>query len=122
MASSGQAYLEIDQVGEVTVVRLLRSDIQKFEDVEGMGERLLRVAQELGRRRVVLDLTQVEHMASSMVGKVIALYKELRAGGGKLALCGLRPALAEELDAMRLTQLFKAYPTEAEAVSAVGSG
>jgi anti-sigma B factor antagonist len=119
MESSRQPFLEIDQVGEVTVVRLLRPDIEKPEDVEAVGQRLLRVPQELGRRRVVLDLTHVEHMVSSMVGKVIALYKELRARSGKLALCGLRPVLAEELDALRLTQLFKAYPTEAEAIAAV---
>ncbi len=117
MASPG--FLEIDQVGEVTVVRVLRQDLFDAEEVDALGKRLLRVAQELGARRVVLNLAPVERMVSAMVGKIIALYKELRAAGGKMALCGVRPELAEELDAMRLTQLFKAYATEQEAVAAL---
>jgi len=60
-------------------------------------------------------------MVSAMVGKILALFKELRAAGGKMVVCGMRQALAEELDALRLTRLFKAYATEQEAVAALAA-
>jgi anti-anti-sigma factor len=117
-AESQQRWLDISQLGGVTVVRVLRSELVQEPDVSTVGQRLLRVVEELGARRIVLNLAEVKQMDSSMVGKIIALYKAARAAGGRVALCAVRPLLREALETLHITRLLALFPTEQEAVQA----
>ena len=114
-----QRWLDISQQGAVTVVRVLCPDLVCESDVSAVGKRMLRVVEELGCRRVVLNLAAVERVDSLMIGKIIALYKTARAVGGRVALCALNPLLADALEALHINRLLAIYPTEPEAVQAL---
>jgi stage II sporulation protein AA (anti-sigma F factor antagonist) len=118
---SQQRWLDICQQGAVTVVRLLCPNLTCEIDVSAVGKRLLRVVEELGGRRIVLNLIEVERMDSLMIGKIIALYKTARAAGGRVVLCALNPLLAEALEALHINRLLAVYATEQEAVEALAS-
>jgi stage II sporulation protein AA (anti-sigma F factor antagonist) len=120
-AESHQRLLDIDQAGTVTIVRLLSSRLVREPEVSAVGKRLLRVVEELGSRLVVLNLAEVEHMDSAMIGKIIALYKTARARGGRVALCGANPDLAESLEALHLSRLLAIYPDEPTAVQGLNA-
>jgi stage II sporulation protein AA (anti-sigma F factor antagonist) len=120
-ADSQQRWLDISQLGGVTVVRLLSTELVQEPDVSIVGKRLLRVVEELGAQRIVLSLAGVERMDSGMIGKIIALYKTARAVGGRVALCAVSPMLSETLDALHIPRLLAVFPTEQEAVQAFGS-
>ncbi len=119
-ADSPQRLLDIRQAGAVTVVRLLTRELVHEPDVTAAGKRLLRVVEELGGRLVVVNLADVEHMDSSMVGKLVGLYKAARAHGGRVVLCGANRGLAESLDTLRISRLLHLYPDETAAVQALG--
>ncbi len=53
-----------------------------------LGEELFRLAH-LGRRRVILDLTLVDHVDYRGLKSLAARARLLRAGGGDLKVCGL---------------------------------
>jgi anti-anti-sigma factor len=53
-----------------------------------LGEELFRLAH-LGRRRVILDLTRVDHVDYRGLKSLAARARLLRAGGGDLKVCGL---------------------------------
>jgi anti-anti-sigma factor len=55
-------------------------------DLQGLGKRLVRLARKLDRHTVKLDLRHVEWPTASGLGGLIALKKELRAAGIRLAL------------------------------------
>jgi stage II sporulation protein AA (anti-sigma F factor antagonist) len=118
-AESQRRCLEIDQDGSVTVVRLLCPELVREGDIQTMGKRLLRVVQELGCRRVVLNLADVERMDSGMIGKILALHRAARAVGGRVALCSVNPALTEAFTSLCLTRLFDIYPDPQGAVQAL---
>jgi stage II sporulation protein AA (anti-sigma F factor antagonist) len=118
-AESQQRWLEISQTGGVTVVRLLSHELVQEPDVSTVGQRLLRVVEQLGARRIVLNLAEVERMDSGMIGKIIALYKTARAVGGRVALCAVNPLLYEALEALHITRLLAIFRTEQEAVQAL---
>jgi stage II sporulation protein AA (anti-sigma F factor antagonist) len=119
-ADSQQRWLDISQLGGVTVVRLLSPELVQEPDVSTVGQRLLRVVEQLGARRIVLNLAEVERMDSGMIGKIIALYKTARAVGGRVALCAVRPLLLDALEALHITRLLAIFGTEQEAVQALG--
>ena len=120
-ADSQQRWLDIDQLGGVTVVRLLCAELVQEPEVDIVGKRLLRVVEELGARRVVVNLAEVARMDSGMIGKIIALYKTARKVGGRVALCELNPMLFEALKALHITRLLAIFATEQDAVQALGN-
>jgi anti-anti-sigma factor len=120
-AESHQRCLDIRQAGEVTVVRLLTPELVREPEVTAVGKRLLRVVEELGGRLVVVNLAEVAHMDSAMIGKLIALYKTARARGGRVVLCGANPMLADSLEALHINRLVNVYPDEPAAVQALSA-
>lgn len=71
-----------------------------------------------GTGRIVLDLTDVEFVDSTGLGAILSILKRLP--GQSLVLAGCRPPIAELLKLTRLDRVFKVFPTQAEAVAALG--
>jgi anti-anti-sigma factor len=80
---------------------------------------LFRLVRPRGRTKLVLNLTNVTALGASALGVFIRLRQRLRAAGGALCLCGLRPAGREIFATTRLDTLFPLYPGEADALAAV---
>lgn len=115
LANAARTVLVWEDAGGVTVVqfktRALR-DEQEINRLFGQVESLV------GERacRVVLDFAPVEAFASYSIGRLVGLHRRLHARGGRLALCGLSPAVRKLLDTMRLDRLFNVYETEQDAL------
>ena len=46
---------------------------------------------------LIVDLSSVEMISSAMLGKLILLQRRIESSGGRLCLCGLRPAILDVL-------------------------
>lgn len=66
--------------------------------------------------KLVLDLTPVEFLSSVGIGTIMAIYKSLLGRKGRLALCGLQPAVHGTLKA---SGVVKVLPVEPDAEAAV---
>jgi anti-anti-sigma factor len=108
----------VEHQGHLTVARVINMHLMEDEDVQALGERLLRLV-DCGCRSVMLDLGGASAVSSSVLGKVLALYKRTKAVGGRVALCGVSPRLREALEALQLTRLIPAYEGRDEGVAAM---
>jgi anti-sigma B factor antagonist len=77
---------------------------------------LIHVADDLKPPRLVVDMSAVTGLGSRMIGQLAHLHKQVRAAGGRLALCQLQPDVFEVIQICNLTTLFSVYPSEDEAV------
>lgn len=59
-----------------------------------------------GLPHIVLNLAELKFASSSFIAGLVALHKKIRAAGGKLVLCELRPVMQEILNGARLNKLF----------------
>jgi anti-anti-sigma regulatory factor len=85
--------LEWAVAGEATLVRFAGHKVRLSEQhLRLLGGRLPRLVQESGRRSVLLDLCNVECVASTALGQFVRLHRELAAAGGRLS-----PHVAEVL-------------------------
>lgn len=66
--------------------------------------------------RVVLELDDVKHLRSWMVGELVRLHKRVTTQGGMLRLCGVSPANQDVLRICRLHDRFPAYRNRTDAV------
>ncbi len=70
-----------------------------------------------GRRRFVLDLSQVTFVDSSGLGAIVSIHKKLR-NDGKLVVCGLTGNVMNLFDMTRVDRIIPIFSTVEEAVDA----
>lgn len=69
--------------------------------------------------RLAIDLSQVEHVSSAILGELVGANRKVHRRAGKLCLVGMRPEVAEIFAITRLDQSFKLCPTLTEAAAAL---
>ena len=113
--------LDVEHIGDVTVVRFVGTKILDERSVQDAGEQLYRLVDELGTRKVLLSFRNVEYLSSALLGKLITLNKMLNAVGGRLRLCNLDPQIVEVFEITKLNKLFIIDRDEEEGLAGVGA-
>ena len=111
--------LQVEEVGGLAFVRLLDRHIRDGEAVRGLGRDLGKLLGQLGRHRLLLDFTVVEHLSSAFLDVLLKLHRRAQEAGGWLALCGLRPGIAEALRITGLNRVLTTYPDQQQALAAL---
>ncbi len=108
--------LQIENIGDVTVVRLTAQCLSDEETMQAIGQQLFDLVSSSGPRNIVVNFSDARSMSSTMVGKLFALHKRLRRCSGRLVLCGMSPELREVFEVLKLPQFCAVYEEEQEAM------
>lgn len=111
-----QGYLQVEQIGSVTVVTFNRSEFLDETTIRLIGEQLSRLALGFDCPQLVLNVAAVKRLSTMMLGHFISLHKKALAAGGRMVLCRLDPQLHEAFDMLRVGQLIPIYVEEQEAL------
>ena len=106
MATGGQRRIDIEDVGDVTVARFIDKKILDETNIQIIGNQLFGLVDEDGRKKIVLDFTNVEYLSSAALGKLITMDKKVKGAKGKLRLCSIRPDIYEVFAITKLNKLF----------------
>ena len=110
--------LEVEDIGDVTVVSFTDRKILDEQNIQVIGEQLFSLVDELGRKSLLLNFGNVEYMSSAALGKLITLNKKVQAAGGKLILCNIDPNIYEVFEITKLNKLFNIQKEEQAALQA----
>jgi len=110
--------LEVEDIGDVTVVNFVDRRILDEQNIQIIGEQLFSLVDEVGRRKILLNFGNVEFLSSAALGKLIALHKKLQAVGGRLILCNIDPEIYEVFEITRLDRFFNIQKEEQTALQA----
>src|SRR5205807_1711026 len=116
-SNTPEHWLEVETIGNVVVGRFIHCRILHEEAVEQAGRQMLALIQDTGCANVLLDLKHVEGMTTAFLGKLVALYNQVTAGNGRLALCGVRPFLLEIFTICHFPGRDAIYPGEQQALA-----
>ena len=108
--------LEVEDIGDVTVVNFVDRKILDEQNIQVIGEQLFSLVDESGRRKVLLNFHNVEYLSSAALGKLITLNKKLTAAGGKLVLCEISPTIYEVFEITKLDKFFTIQKEEQAAL------
>ena len=97
---------EVDEIGLVSVVRFRECRMSALAEIEELGRELYELIEERVRRKLVLDFSEVEFFSSAAIGKLISLNGKVKARGGMLKLCNVRPEILEVFEVCRLDRVF----------------
>jgi anti-sigma B factor antagonist len=110
--------LEIEDVGDVTVVNFVDKKILDEQNIQIIGEQLFDLVDNQGKRKLLLNFGNVEFLSSAALGKFITLNKKVQASGGKLTMCKIAKEILEVFEITKLDKIFKIYPDEQAALQA----
>ena len=98
--------LPIDLDDDRAVVRIPDA---RFGAPDGVSpdQRLLRLVDELDRPHLTLDFGAVDFLSSVGLGTLLAVHKQLRSRGGRLAVVNVRPHVYEVFAVTRLTTVLE---------------
>jgi anti-sigma B factor antagonist len=98
---------DLDEGGEVILVRFQQPHIAGTVEVEDLGDELYRLVEPEVSPRLVLDFSRVEFFSSAALGKLISLLSRVRARQGTLILCNIRPGLMDVFRTCHLDRIFQ---------------
>jgi anti-sigma B factor antagonist len=110
--------LEVEHIGDVTVVNFVDRKILDEQNIQVIGEQLFSLVDEEGWRKILLNFGNVEYLSSAALGKLITLNKKLQQAQGKLILCNIDPQIHEVFEITKLDKVFKIVREEQAALQA----
>jgi anti-sigma B factor antagonist len=110
--------LELEEVGDVTVVSFVDKKILDEQNIQIIGEQLFDLVDNQGKKKILLNFGNVEFLSSAALGKLITLNKKAQTSGGKLVMCNIVKEIYEVFAITKLDKLFKIYKDEQAALQA----
>jgi len=83
-------------------------------ECERLAEEIERLVQQ-NQTRIIIDLTGLQHIDSSGVGRIVSCLGKLRRAGGDLRMAGAKGMVASVLTVTRVERVAAMYPTAAAA-------
>lgn len=114
--AAGHRRVDIEEVNDVTIAKFIDKKILDEGNIQIIGTQLFGLIDEDGRKKIILDFSNVEYLSSAALGKLITLDKKVKKAKGKLKLCSIRPDIYEVFAITRLNQLFDIAETQEAAL------
>ena len=117
-AMMSSRHLQITRHDDVSVIRFLHQKL--VGDLpEQLGEELYGLAAQEDCTKILLNLSDVNFLASDMLGKVVGLNKRMKQKGGTLTLCEVCPSIRQVITITKVDAVLTVKGTEAEGLMAL---
>lgn len=113
----GYQRLQINEVGDTTVVHFRDRKIVEDLNIQELGQELLQLVDTEKRQNLVLNFSSVDFLSSAALSKLITLHNRIKARGGTLRLCSIRSEIYEVFVITKLNRLFDIREDEADALA-----
>ncbi len=110
--------LRTETIDGVEVIHVDHPQLSDTFTIHSLGQELLEHIAQQQNKCVVLNLSAVEFIASTMVGKLISLHKSCRQRGIDFRICCVNPAIQEVLRMVRFELIMPVDGSQAEAIEA----
>ena len=110
-------HLEVVEISSVTVARILVGSVVSEEVIQELRIELFSLIVKKHPCTLLLNFVNVEFLSSSALGMLVTLHNKVKAAGGKLTLCSIRPDIFEVFLLTNLNKLLDIFDgEEADAV------
>jgi anti-anti-sigma factor len=69
--------------------------------------------------RFVVDLSRLDFLDTKRLAELVVFYKRVRAAGGRVGFCSLKPVVRDTFGVTRLDKILEIYVTRLEALRAL---
>lgn len=106
MAGESATLFDSSTLDDIVVVHFRREMLTDEDNLELLGEDIQNVLSSSGQQQLILDVSELRHVTSAVLGKWIYLHRSIRRDGGRMIVSGAQDSLREIFEATRLNTLF----------------
>ena len=117
---NAEGLFELQQQGDVTIIRFIKSRIFDSNTLQQLGDSLFRIVDEEGASKLVVNLGEVSFLSSVALNRLILLKKKIQQQDGELKLVELKPEIQRVFEISRLDTFFDILDQQATAVEQFG--
>lgn len=118
MNGSEQSLIAWESSEGLATARIRYSQQRRFEEYEQISRELGAVAETEGVKAMVLNLAELEYLASRLLGVLAGLHHKLARDGRTLSLCRVRPEALRAFKLSRMDRIIPVFTSEEEARAA----
>jgi anti-sigma B factor antagonist len=107
---------ELSESGEISILKLQEARLI-YENLDPIQEQFISLV-ESGKRKIIIDLSEVEYIDSFAVGFIMDMYRRLSIKDGALRLSGLQARVKKILTITRVDNVIDIHPRIEDAVAA----
>ncbi|GDY14563.1 hypothetical protein LBMAG53_34410 [Planctomycetota bacterium] len=105
-------FLHVQAYDGIVLAKVAKERLLDAAAINSLGEGLNQLLDRYPKISLVLDLSEVGYLSSAVLGKLVALHKQVKTLKGRMALAGMKPAI---LPLFKVTNLDKVFEIHAEA-------
>ena len=121
LSDSSNSYFTLEEQGDVLVVSFKSRLLNDEENIEQLGQELFSLVEQSSWLKLVLDLSKVDYLTSSVLGKLITLHRKLHRSQGKMVLIGLTEGVDAILRTSKLLTYFAIADSRDAAIAQLAS-
>lgn len=112
------SHVKIKKTGDVSVVQFADRKILEELSIHEIGEELRALSESEPKIKMLLDFSNVDHLASAALGMLITLHKNVQSRNGALKLANINRQIFQVFRITRLDRMFEIHPSADEALEA----
>src|SRR4051812_17500846 len=85
--------IQSEDKGDITIIRFKVRNLMDVEVIKTVFDEIYKLAAEIGRHRLILDVGGVEFLSSFVLGKLMMVKKKVETAGGRMVLCHVAPQI-----------------------------
>ena len=109
---------KLHSVGDISVIEITVRALDATSRVDELGKELFELVDRRGHKKIIVDLSNVQFLASAAMGVMVTLRHKIEYHKGRLAICGLPGQLHQVFKFAKLDTVFTFYDTRDEALAA----
>ena len=109
--------LSVVQNKEIRIVEFTSAKILDEANITEIGNTLASMIDETENPKLLLDVSNVDHLSSAALGMLINANNRIKQRNGQLRLANIKPQIYEVFVITKLNKLFRILPDRAEALS-----
>jgi anti-anti-sigma factor len=114
-------FISISNVDGIRVVALRLPRVVDLYEFDRINAAIARVTDKDAGDGWILDMQAVEYVGSAILGLMVNLRQRIKAGGGRLVVCGMTDGIVQALKTCSLFNLFSIAKTRDDAVRLANS-
>ncbi len=104
---------EIKDLEGITTINVLDKKLLDEESLSLISGDLLRLVDERGLNRIVLDFSRVDFISSAALGKLLSLHRKLQSRNGQLVIVNVAKEIADFIKIIKLDRILTIVNTHA---------
>ncbi len=109
-------FLMTQAYDRIVLAKVMKERLLDAAAIASLAEGLNELVSRHPRMSLVLDLSDVAYLSSAVLGKLVALYKAVKADKGRIAITGVKPTLMPLFKVTQLDKMMQFFPDAEQAI------